>query len=140
MEQLTTRTAACACGQLRVTVEGEPKLVNMCNCTYCQRRTGSAFGVSAYFDKAAQLVAIDGEHRAFRRSSQRGRQFEHRFCPECGSAVFWYGEMAPHLIGIAVGAFADPQFPPPSAAIWVGTKLDWIEFPHGIPALDEQRL
>lgn len=140
MAEPTTRTAECACGQLRVTVRGEPRLVNMCNCTYCQKRTGSAFGVSTCFESESQLVSIEGEHRAFDRVSQRGRAFRHHFCPNCGSAVFWHGEMAPQLIGVAVGAFAEPAFPAPTAAIWAGSKLDWVEFPAGTPVLEQQRL
>ncbi len=41
------RTAKCACGRLSVIVEGEPVRVAMCSCSYCQRRSGSPFGLSA---------------------------------------------------------------------------------------------
>ena len=134
------RKAECACGQLKVTVQGDPLSTGMCNCTYCQKRTGSAFGLSSYFDKENQLISIEGEHRAFRRTSQRGRWFEHHFCPECGSAVFWYGEQAPDWIGIAIGTFTDPDFPKPQAAVWIGTRMNWVTFPVDIPTFDEQRL
>ena len=46
-----TRIAHCCCGSLRAEVNGEPVLVHVCNCTECQRRTGSVFGVSSLFPK-----------------------------------------------------------------------------------------
>ncbi len=133
------RIAECACGQLRVTVQGDPFTVAVCSCTYCQKRTGSAFGMSSYFEKEDQLISIEGDHKGFRRTSQRGRWFEHHFCPECGSTVFWYGEMLPDKIGIAAGSFTDPDFPAPEAAVWDGTRYKWIEFPASVETYEEQR-
>ena len=92
MDQPVTRTAACACNQLQVTVRGEPRLVNLCNCTYCQKRTGSAFGLSSYFERETQLVSIEGAHTAFGRISQRGRQFEHHFARAAARRGFGTGK------------------------------------------------
>ena len=63
---MVTRTAACFCGDYSVTLEGDPMLVSSCCCTRCQRRTGSFFGVTAYFEPA-QLVARHGKAATFRR-------------------------------------------------------------------------
>jgi hypothetical protein len=133
----TSRTASCACGRLRVNVAGEPARVGICNCTQCQRRTGAAFAVAAFFP-TAQVSAIEGAHQAFKRSSDSGRSVEYHFCPECGSTVFWYREATPDLTAISVGCFTDPAFPPPKGAIWAAHKLDWVEFPDGMPVLDSQ--
>ena len=40
----------CLCGNVRYTVIGHPKPTGVCHCRYCQLRTGSAFGVLAYFE------------------------------------------------------------------------------------------
>ena len=48
-----TRIAHGCCGSLRAEANGEPVLVHVCNCTECQRRTGSVFGVSSFFWKTA---------------------------------------------------------------------------------------
>jgi hypothetical protein len=45
------REAACSCGQLQVTVRGDPVRVAMCHCLECQRRTGSTFGVQAFYPR-----------------------------------------------------------------------------------------
>ena len=123
-----TRTAACACGQLRVTVAGEPERVLACNCRECQRRTGSVFGVSAYFPAAA-VAAIEGEHRTFTRSAGELR-FETRFCPECGASVLWTSSALPDHVAVAVGCFADPTFPPPTTVAWTTEQHPWVRFPE----------
>ena len=120
-----------------MSVAGEPARVGICNCTQCQRRTGAAFAVAAFFPKS-QISAIEGAHKAFRRSSDAGRDVECHFCPECGSTVFWYRDATPELAGISVGCFTDPTFPAPKAAIWAAHKLHWVEFPPGMPVLNTQ--
>jgi len=57
---MADREATCGCGNFRLTLAGEPVLVSACCCTRCQRRTGSFFGVTAYF-APDQLVARTGE-------------------------------------------------------------------------------
>ena len=46
-----TRTAHCCCGALRVEVSADPDAIGVCHCGECQRRTGSVFGVSAFFKR-----------------------------------------------------------------------------------------
>ena len=46
---MPSRDAACSCGQLRLTVEGDPVRISMCHCLACQRRTGSVFATLASF-------------------------------------------------------------------------------------------
>ena len=125
-----SRTAACSCGQLTVTVAGEPVYVAAGSCLECQKGTGSVFGVSTSWPKAA-LVAIAGKSTCWRRSSWAGRWLDNYFCPVCGSTVYWYAESAPDSIGISAGNFADPAFPPPTYAVWCESKHPWVIFPEG---------
>jgi hypothetical protein len=72
MSDRTRREAACACGDLRVTMEGEPMLVSSCCCTRCQRRTGSFFGVTVYLspeteERIVGALAADIESGAWDR-------------------------------------------------------------------------
>jgi hypothetical protein len=80
----------CACGRLRVNLVGEPVRVGICNCTQCQRRTGGAFAVGAFFPNS-QISAIEGAHKAFNRSSDAGRKMEYHFCTECEDHVVALG-------------------------------------------------
>lgn len=129
------REAACACGQLRIRTRDEPRIVSSCHCLDCQRRTGSLFGVNAFF--AREQVVVDGACNTFRRQADSGAWLAFRFCPKCGSTVFWENERLPDIVSVAVGAFADPQFPPPVRTVWTRSKHHWLEFPPDMPAHPE---
>lgn len=124
------RTASCACGKLRVTVEGEPDRVLACNCRECQRRTGSVFGVAAYFARS-QVVETKGEARIFARTTDQGLRFETSFCPDCGTSISWRSSALPDHVAVAVGCFADPGFPAPGLVAWTSEKHRWVRFPEG---------
>jgi hypothetical protein len=108
-------TATCACGRLTVQCTSEPLLVSLCHCLACQKRTGSSFGIAAFFRRGD--VAAAGLARSFTRPSDSGHDVTFHFCPDCGSTVFWEPRRKPDMIAVAVGAFADPAFPAPSQAV-----------------------
>lgn len=123
MPDITERTACCACGDLELTVTGDPLRVYACACLECQRATGSAFAYRAQFPAVA--VKIAGEPRAFRRGSDAGRWVEQHFCPRCGTLVFMTGEGIPDKVVISVGCFADPGFAPPVKIFWEERRHRW---------------
>ena len=97
----------------------------MCHCLDCQRRTGSLFGVAAFFERSA-VKLVDDTSKIFTRNSVVGKLVTFHFCPECGSTVFWEPERMPKLIGVAVGAFGDPSFPPPEQSVFTTRKHAWF--------------
>jgi hypothetical protein len=121
------RDAACSCGQLRLSAEGEPVRISVCHCLACKRRTGSAFGVQARFP--AERVRIEGRHTDYVRISDEGEARTFSFCPECGATVFYTLAPAPDLIAVPVGAFADPGFPPPTVSVYESRRHPWVELP-----------
>ena len=122
------RTARCDCGALSLSLAGDPHVL-VCNCDSCQRRTGSAFGMSAYYD-AEDVVFITGPCTEYSRKSQSSGTITFSFCPTCGTSVFWRLESRPEKIGVAVGCFNDPSFPAPERILHLDGKLDWVTFPE----------
>jgi hypothetical protein len=118
-------TARCACGSVTVEASGAPLAVVACHCLACQRRTGSVFGVGAYYP--AEKVTVTGELRDYARATDAGYTFTSRFCPRCGSSVLWASGKNPGLVGIAVGAFADPAFPAPDRSVWEESRHGWVD-------------
>lgn len=127
------RHASCHCGKLVLRCEGEPSKVSLCHCLDCQRRTGSLFSVAAFFPRAS-VVPATGTANVFTRPSASGFNVSFHFCPECGSSLWWEPERLPHLVGVAVGAFADPDFPIPDQAVWCEYRHLWLELPSAISA------
>lgn len=126
------REARCQCGQLTVTVSGDPFAVSLCHCLACQRRTGSAFATQAAFN--AEQVEVSGRYSDYSRISEESDAREHvfHFCPECGSQVFQHELADPDLVIVSVGAFADPDFPAPTISEYEDTRHGWVELPDTI--------
>ncbi len=122
---MTTRIAACHCGKLTATCEGEPLRVSVCHCLECQKRTGSAFGVSARYPK--EKVRADGPSRQYSRIADSGFKLTFDFCPGCGTTVYWHLDQFPDVTAVAVGAFADRSFPPPKHSVFERSRHEWIE-------------
>ena len=72
------REAACSCGQLQVIVRGDPIRVAMCHCLECQRRTGSTFGVQAFYPRE-QVRLAKGLVKRYARRADSGRTVTFNF-------------------------------------------------------------
>ena len=124
---MTTRRAACSCGQLHLTIEGEPLRISMCHCLECQRRTGAVISNQARFRR--DQVTFAGQATTWTRTAESGNALTFHFCPTCGSTVYWEGEGFPGYVAVAIGNFADPNFPAPSIAVWEETRHPWVSLP-----------
>ena len=131
---MTTRRAACSCGQLHLTVEGEPSRIWICHCLECQRRTGSVFAALASFRAP---FAVVGNATEYVRAGDAGASFRFRFCPVCGSTVFHTEEGEDGSVGVAVGAFGDPSFPAPQVSVYDCRRHPWVHLPGGVIAFEK---
>lgn len=122
---MTSRTAACSCGQLTLTTRAEPLRVSVCHCLACQRRTGSVFGAQARFPKEA--VTISGISTPYVRVGDEGSEITFHFCPTCGATVYYLPQgLVPESIAVPVGAFADPGFPAPTFSVYEERQHAWV--------------
>jgi hypothetical protein len=129
------RTAACCCGQLQIEVYGQPLGVGVCHCLACQRRTGSVFASLASF---APPYRVTGTATEYVRTGDQGARFRFRFCPVCGTTLFHTEEgHETRSVAVAVGAFADPGFPPPQVSIYDSRRHGWVVLPPGTTAYEK---
>ncbi len=139
---IKTRTASCNCGQLRVTYVGpDPERISLCHCNLCQKQSGSAFAIQARFPK--EDVTIEGkstawkfpvegvEPVAYRNCASEGA--EYHFCPVCGSTVYYTADTDAARIGVKIGAFTDPSFPPPKISGFEEYRHPWSMNPGSLP-------
>ena len=124
------KQAQCSCGGLRVLCEGAPVSVSICHCDACRRRTGSAFGIAAFYPRDA--VRVEGAARAFTRDSDSGHAVTFHFCPDCGSTIWWEPSRKPGMIGVGIGAFADPDYPMPDQSVSDARRYAWVQFPEAM--------
>ena len=136
---MTSRTATCRCGQLKVSATGEPVRVSVCHCLNCKKRSGSAFAVQARWPK--KVIRIEGESKTFVMLADSGNRGTFHFCPACGSDVYYeidgkFDDKFNDLVAIPLGAFDDPYFANPRFSVWEKRKHDWIEVLGDLERLD----
>ena len=106
----------------------------MCHCLACQRRTGSAFGIQARF--RSKHVLVFGRHTEYVRTSDEGEKRSFHFCPDCGSTVFYTLATVPDIIAVPIGAFAEPEFPPPTVSVYEARQHPWLSVTAAMEHLD----
>ncbi len=104
--------------------KGEPLSVSLCHCVECQKRTGSTFGIAAFFDRDS--VKVTGISSVYSRESDSSYNVTFHFCPQCGSTVYWEPERKQSLIAVAVGAFGDSDFPAPGKQVYCTSRHSWL--------------
>lgn len=133
---MTTRRAACSCGQLHLTVEGEPLRSSICHCLACQRRTGAVLSNQARFRR--DQITINGKSTAWKRTAESGNMLTFHFCPICGSTVYIENAAFPEFVAVAIGTFADPSFPAPTVSVWEEKRHPWVSLPSGTQQMAKQ--
>ena len=119
-------TSRCCCGATSISVSGEPSFGAVCHCQDCRRRSGSAFGWSAYFP-LQQVAGPEGEFEEYRPEIDAPQV--RWFCKSCGTTIAWRTGRFPGLIGVAAGAFIGEALPPPTIINSASTSVPWVEFP-----------
>ncbi len=113
--------AKCHCGDVTLACEGEPDPIVMCHCELCQRRTGSLFGIAAWFGRTS--VKITGVTTEYTRTTgDANLPFTFNFCPGCGTSIWWLPARADGAlkgkIAIAGGCFTETPLPEPTLSIY----------------------
>jgi hypothetical protein len=77
----------------------------------------------------AGQVEVAGRSTEYARTSDEADRKVHvfRFCPDCGSTVFYTEPDEPDLVVVMAGAFADPSFPAPTEAGYTARRHPWVE-------------
>lgn len=116
----------CLCGQVRISVRGEPLRVGICHCTKCRQESGSAFTFYAVWP--AHEFEHVGETSEF-----RGQ----RFCPRCGSRLFSVDDREAEIqLGILSEA---PTSLVPSYELWIKRREPWLRPIPGAEQYEEDR-
>jgi hypothetical protein len=121
------RKATCCCRKCSIEVEGEPAINAICHCDNCKRRTGSAFGWSAYFAES-QVLRKEGDLNIY---AIKGANPQQRwFCGNCGSTLFWKVGSVPGHTGIAGGCFSELPLGELSVTASNGGRCAWLGLPE----------
>jgi|EndMetStandDraft_4_1072995.scaffolds.fasta_scaffold175758_2 hypothetical protein len=121
-------TGGCQCGAVRFRLEGKPKDASICHCRMCQKAFG-AFYAPLVSVGDAKLTWTRGRPKYFQSSNHVKRGF----CDNCGTPLSYD---APDGVGLAIGAFDEPQRLKPTVQFGVEAKIDYVDHLHELPRHD----
>jgi hypothetical protein len=127
-----TRTGGCLCGQLRYTLEGEPRMSGKCYCPDCRRETGT--GHMTFLSYPAEAVTLSGDARTYTQAGGSGADVVRTFCPSCGTTVFGHPTVMGDVRAVRAGTLDDPSGLTMVFAVYCGVAVDWDQPPAGLKA------
>lgn len=78
-------------------------------------------------------VAIEGASNVFLRVGDSGTPLRFHFCATCGTTVYYLLAIeGTEFVGVPVGAFADPTFPPPRVTVYEARQHPWARLPDSL--------
>ncbi|HEY2258386.1 MAG TPA: GFA family protein [Solirubrobacteraceae bacterium] len=130
-------TGGCMCEKVRFTVSRPLLGALYCHCKRCQRRTGTAFSVSAIAEPGSLRVTRGrGEVRAW---DPGDGGWIKSFCGSCGSQLYTTHPHDPDLVAIRVGALDGDPGVRPSAHQFTSYAAVWNPVPDdGLPRFAER--
>jgi len=140
MKGLSELKGGCVCGGVRFVTATLPLRVTICHCTWCQNRTGTAFGVECVFP--LESVKLQGDSlRSYRHVSDiSGRWVEQDFCSTCGSNIGLRLQAVPDIRSISIGSFDSRAWMDtpdiPIRHVFTRSKLSLSEIPDDVETFE----
>ncbi len=102
-----TITGGCQCGAVRFECAEGPMVAGHCQCTNCQKFTGTGHASNLIFSKAE--FSATGEMSTYEYIADSGNTMLRYFCPKCGSPVYGTSSGNPDGVVVRAGALDDPS-------------------------------
>ena len=128
-------TGGCACGAIRIETTSEPIFENHCQCTDCQKRSGTGHGSYLTFAKRAE-VRITGKASQWRVVADSGYDKTHGFCPTCGTPVYLTLAAKPELIAVHATSLDDPTRFKPQVVTYGISGHAWDPIDPSLPKFE----
>ena len=122
----------CECDAFRFALNEPPLFTHACHCLDCQRRSGSAFGMTTIVLR--KNLSITTGEVIERIVSPRTTAY---LCSSCGTRIYSGSTRFPTTYNMEGGTFDDPAVVSPGAHLWLKRKHPWIEIPRDVAQFDE---
>jgi len=130
-------SGGCVCGATRYRLTAEPLTLYACHCTDCQKRSGSAFGLSMWVPRGA-IEITQGEPAALASRLGVGRAWRTRACAQCATRLWSEPGKYPEFAVMRPGTLDDTSWLVPVAHIWTRSAQPWYAFPEGVARHETQ--
>ena len=130
-------TGRCLCEATHFRVTEEPLTIYACHCTDCQKRSGSAFGLSMWV-KRSSIQVTKGEVTLHESVNAEGKPRLAKICGQCGVRMWSEPPKYPDYAVMRPGTLDDTSWVRPIAHIWTRSAQPWFVFPEGVPKYEKQ--
>jgi hypothetical protein len=118
-------TGGCSCGAIRYRIASFPLLLYTCNCTNCQRASGSAFALNMPV-LAKDFHVLKGEMKAWRHTSPSGVPVISWFCGDCGCRLCGDRAGRAEIVNLRAGTLDDTTWLVPVAHMFMKSAQPWV--------------
>src|SRR3984957_11881196 len=125
-------TGGGPCGAIRYEIASFPLLLYACNCTNCQRASGSAFALNMPV-LARDFRILQGEPKGWHHTSPSGVAVTSWRCDQCGCRL--YGDRAgrAEIVNVRAGTLDDTRWLVPVMHMFRKSAQAWVQ-----PAADAE--
>lgn len=129
---------SCVCGNITYEAEVDPEKVGLCNCTDCQKISGSAFRVGVPAPDS-DFRLLSGELKVFIKTAESGGKREQAFCPECGTQLYStsVGD-GPKVLRLRTATSNQRDQLPPRRQGWMRSRQVWLDDLPNLPGVEKQ--
>jgi len=117
-------SGGCLCGRIRYEVRVQPRSLVVCHCHLCQRRSGSAFGVSMPVDRQGFAIT-EGVAITRVMPGGSGALSTHYYCDECLCRTHSEPSTFPAISFVRAGTLDDTSWLQPVAQLWMSSAQTW---------------
>jgi hypothetical protein len=116
-------TGGCHCGAVRYTLKSEPLWGGHCQCTNCQKFSGT--GHASNFMGAKADFEVSGDMIAYEYDADSGNHMTRYACAKCTTPIYGTSTGNPAVVVIRASSLDDPGRFQPKAVIYTNSAVAW---------------
>ena len=124
----------CQCGKITFEATVDPAASSICNCTDCQKFSGSPWRASIAANAEAFRITR-GTPKEYIKTGASGSRRALGFCGDCGSPIYATSEKDRVKYNIRLGAVNQRAALPPQRQIWMDSAIMWGQDVSGVPGV-----
>jgi hypothetical protein len=124
----------CHCGRIAYEANVDPGKSAICNCTDCQKFSGSPWRASVPA-KVEDFRLLRGTLKTYVKTAGSGAKRLQAFCGDCGSAIYATSAENQTIYNLRTGALKQSADLPPQRQIWMESALPWAQDITNVPGV-----
>ncbi|KAH7062560.1 Mss4-like protein [Macrophomina phaseolina] len=121
-------TGSCFCGNIKISISGEPSLKATCHCLDCRKISGSTYSTNLVVPEDG-FKLLQGTPKSISKTGDSGNTITSHFCGDCGTTLYRDGGIFPGSKIIKAGVLDDLDAlnkAKPTTELYVKRRVEWV--------------